>query len=145
MRSPSLSRKNVSSTVISRPVMISPRITAPLWTPRASGPPFSRRRAMPSSTFSRISLSLRLNGGSASTSVALRRPSSARGRSSPNWSPIDGATAAPIATISRKAPSIAPAAASASGTPRPFSQRTIGSSSVLASSATMIGSTTTRR
>ena len=48
---------------------------------------------MPSSTRSRISVSLRLNGGSASTSVASRRPSSARGRSSPNWSPTDGAIA----------------------------------------------------
>ena len=100
---------------------------------------------MPSSTVRSSSRWLTLNGGSASTSVASRRPSSACGRSSSNWSATDGATAVATPAMTTTAAIMAPAAASASGTRWSFIQRTAGSRSVLASSAMMIGSTTTRR
>src|ERR671916_633166 len=101
-----------------RPVITSPSRTAPLCTPRVSGPLLLRSRSMPSSTFWRSSRSLRLKGGLARMSVTWRAPSSARGRSSPNWSATDGATAATMRARRRTTASMVPPAARGSGTPR---------------------------
>jgi hypothetical protein len=145
MRSPSLTKKNVSTSDSNAPVTTSTASVAPVSSPRVSAREFVDASWRARSSSSESCVSERCSGPVRSQRCTSSRPAATWSRRVPISGSICGARAALAAAITSTAPPITAQVAASGGQPRARSQPAGGASSVDRNSATITGRTTSRR